>query len=532
MCKGVLGLTKRKNSFVEGAFILIAANLITKVIGALFKIPLGNLLGAEGMGVFSVAYNVYTTLFVIATAGLPVAISKLVAECLATGRQEETGQVLRVSLAAFSLFGLAAAALLWLGADQLTAWVGNPMAALAVRAVAPSLLFVSVLAVIRGYYQGLSDMVPTAVSQVLEALGKLLVGYGAACLLLGKGFGLPVAAAGAIGGVTFGSALSTVYLVGRCWKGRQAGRARDCRTPRRRILARIVSFAIPVTVGASVMSLTSLIDMTMVMNRLQDIGFSAKAANELYGSYSLAVTLFTLPQTLVMALAVSIVPVASAYYARGGGPAARKPVETGLRIAALIALPSSLGFVLLAEPILDLIYYSRPVESAAAAPLLAILGCAVFFVALVSLTNSVLQAVGRAHIPVYTMVAGALVKLAVNYLLVGMPWVNICGAPAGTVLCYATISVLNLAALRQAGIPVAYGRIYLRPLAATGLMGAFIQLIRLPVLGYLGARAGVVAVICLAALFYGLMLLALGAVPREDLQLLPGGERLCRLLRL
>ena len=188
MCKGVLGLTKRKNSFVEGAFILIAANLITKVIGALFKIPLGNLLGAEGMGVFSVAYNVYTTLFVIATAGLPVAISKLVAECLATGRQEETGRVLRVSLAAFSLFGLAAAALLWLGADQLTAWVGNPMAALAVRAVAPSLLFVSVLAVIRGYYQGLSDMVPTAVSQVLEALGKLLVGYGAACLLLGKGF--------------------------------------------------------------------------------------------------------------------------------------------------------------------------------------------------------------------------------------------------------------------------------------------------------------------------------------------------------
>ena len=137
------------------------------------------------MGVFSVAYNVYTTLFVIATAGLPVAISKLVAECLATGRQEETGRVLRVSLAAFSLFGLAAAALLWLGADQLTAWVGNPMAALAVRAVAPSLLFVSVLAVIRGYYQGLSDMVPTAVSQVLEALGKLLVGYGAACLLLG-----------------------------------------------------------------------------------------------------------------------------------------------------------------------------------------------------------------------------------------------------------------------------------------------------------------------------------------------------------
>ena len=111
MCKGVLGLTKRKNSFVEGAFILIAANLITKVIGALFKIPLGNLLGAEGMGVFSVAYNVYTTWFVIATAGRPVAISKLVAECLATGRQEETGRVLRVSLAAFSLFGLAAAAL-------------------------------------------------------------------------------------------------------------------------------------------------------------------------------------------------------------------------------------------------------------------------------------------------------------------------------------------------------------------------------------------------------------------------------------
>lgn len=532
--KGVLGLTKRRNSFVEGAFILIAANLATKVIGAIFKIPLGNMLGADGMGLFYVAYNIYTALFVISTAGLPVAISKMVSEANALGRPAEGRRILSVALTAFSAFGLLATGVLWFGAGAFTRLVGNSGAMLAVRAVAPSLFFVSVMSVIRGYYQGLADMVPTAVSQVLEALGKLVLGYLAAKMLLGAGYGLPVAAAGAIGGVTFGSAVSTLYLVGRHLLGRR-GAPKDgvgARVPRRSILKRIILISVPVMVGASVLSLTNLIDMAMVMNRLQDIGFSEEAANTLYGSYGLAQTLFNLPQTLVVALSVSIIPAVSAYYARRSRELAQRTIHSALRIASLIALPSAAGFLVLAGPILDLIYYSKPEDSATAAPLLAILGAAVFFVAMVSLTNSILQAVGRVHVPVYTMLIGGAVKLAVNYVLVGTPQVNISGAPIGTALCYVTIALLNLAALRRAGLPIAYAKVYLRPAIAAGLMGLFTWLIRDPVMALAGGRWGVLPVIALAALFYGLMLLAVRALPLEDVLLLPKGDKIAKILRL
>lgn len=527
-------MTKRRNSFVEGAFILIAANLITKVIGAIFKIPLGNMLGADGMGLFYVAYNIYTALFVISTAGLPVAISKMVSEANALGRQAESRRILTVALTAFSLFGLAATGVLWFGAGPFTRLVGNSAAFLAVRAVAPSLFFVSVMSVIRGYYQGLSDMVPTAVSQVLEALGKLVMGYLAASLLQRAGYGLPVAAAGAIAGVTFGSAVSTLYLVGRHLLGSRRG-PRAPKGPissRRAILKRIILISVPVMVGASVLSLTNLIDMAMVMNRLQDIGFSEGAANTLYGSYGLAQTLFNLPQTLVVALSVSIIPAISAAYARRNRELAQRTVNAALRIASLIALPSAAGFLVLAGPILDLIYYAKPEDSATAAPLLTILGAAVFFVAMVSLTNSILQAVGRVYVPVYTMLIGGGVKLAVNYVLVGTPAFNISGAPIGTALCYAVITLLNLIAIHRVGLPIAYAKVYARPAAAAALMGVFTWLIRDPVCALAGGRWGVLAVIALSAVFYGLMLLAVRALPREDVLLLPKGDKIAKILRL
>lgn len=524
---------KNNNSFLEGAVILIGANLATKIIGALFKIPLGNLLGAQGMGIFTVAYNVYAALFVISTAGLPVAISKLVAQAQALGRRRECRRILTVSLVAFSLLGLGAWGLLWWGADAFSQWVGNELAALAVRAVAPSLFFVSLLSVVRGYHQGLCNMVPTAVSQVLEALGKLLVGYGAALWLLKAGYGVEVAAAGAIAGVTVGSGAAALYLVLRPRSKAPRGPLgqEPCAGPFR-LLWSVLKLAIPVMLGASVLSLTNLIDMALVMNRLQDVGFSAGGANELYGSYSLAVTLFNLPQTLVTALGVSIIPVVSAAHAQGALHRTRRLVASGLRIASLLSLPAAAGFWVLSGPILDLMYYSRPQESATAAPLLAILGLAVPLVGLVSLTSALLQAVGLARIPVYTVGAGALVKLAVSYFLVGNPSWHIAGAPWGTLLCYGAIALLNLWALAHWGLGGHWGRLFARPLAATVLMGLFTGLLRQPLAGLLGDHLGLLVNIGLSAIFYGLMLLAVGALPREDVLLLPQGEKIARILRI
>jgi len=528
-----------KNSFIRGAFMLAAASLGAKVIGALFKIPLGNLLGGDGMGVFTIAYNIYTALFVVSTAGLAVAISKMVSEANALGRQDESRRIFYTALTAFSLLGLAFWIILWLEADAFAGLVGSSGAAAAVRAAAPSLFLVSVMSVIRGYYQGLSDMAPTAVSQILEALGKLIVGYGAAWLLLQAGYGLETAAAGAILGVTAGSLLGTLYLL-FCLRrrGLAGGSVANFLRPSRptaswrAILRRVFSISIPVMAGASALSLTNLIDMALVINRLRDIGFSQQAANSLYGSYNMVGALFNLPQTVVAALSISVIPVVSGYYSRRNLEKTRRTTSSALRIAALVSMPAGVGFWLLSEPILQLIYFARPQDSAAGAPLLSLLGLAVFFVALVSMTNSILQAMGLARVPVYTMLVGGLVKLLVSYILVGEPTVNIAGAPIGTACCYAAIALLNLGAIRRAGVPISYVRVFARPALAAGLMGVFASLFHAPAAWLFGPKIGVVLTVVLCVLFYGLMLAAVRALPKEDVLLLPRGERIAKLLRM
>ena len=211
---------------------------------------------------------------------------------------------------------------------------------------------------------------------------------------------------------------------------------------------------------------------------------------------------------------------------------ARRLSDSALEFAALLSLPAGVGFCLLGRPLLELIYFARPQDCALGAPLLVILGPGVFFVAMTTMTNAILQAMGRVRTPVYTLAAGALCKLGVTYVLTGKPTVHIGGAPWGTVCCYGLITLLNLRALYRAGMGVSWDKAFFRPALAAGLMGAFLVFLRLPVEGALGPRWGFAALTLSGAAFYGLMLLAVGALPREDILLLPGGKKLAKVLRL
>lgn len=527
---GVVAVAKRRSSFVEGALILGVSGVVTRIIGAFFKIPLGNLLGGSGMGAFTVAYQIYSALFLLSTAGLPVAISKMVAEARGRGCPGEGRRIFRVALGTFSLVGLLLSAGLWAAAPKVAALVGSPQAAPAVRAVAPSLFLVSVAAVIRGYHQGLGDMAPTAVSQVLEAVGKLAVGYGAAVFLLNRGCSPAQASAGAIGGVTVGSLLGCLYLL--LHPGEEGDENRDHGLSAGRCLVRLLAISLPVMAGSLVLSLSNLMDMAIVMNRLQDIGFSQQASGGLYGTYNMVATLFHLPQTLITALGVSLIPPLSGALSRKNRMLARRLSDSALEFAALLSLPAGVGFCLLGRPLLELIYFARPQDCALGAPLLVILGPGVFFVAMTTMTNAILQAMGRMRTPVYTLTAGALCKLGVTWVLTAKPTVHIGGAPWGTVCCYGLITLLNLRALHRAGMGVSWDKVFFRPALAAGLMGAFLILLRLPVEGALGPKWGFGALTLSGAAFYGLMLLAVGALPREDILLLPGGKKMAKILRL
>lgn len=522
---------KRQQSFVQGAAVLIAANLTVKVIGAVFRIPLDQLLGKSGMGLFNVAYVLYTTMLVISTAGLPVAVSKMVAESNSLGRTREARRIARTAGVVFAAVGAAFSGILYWGAETLSALVGNSAAAPAVRAIAPSVFCVALISVIRGYFQGLNDMKPTALSQLIEALGKLLLGYGLAYTASTRGLPLEQCAAAAVTGVTIGEIASAVYLVLRlCVRGRRPEAAlNDFVRPYGKLLHELFAVAIPITIGSSVMSLTNLLDVALVMNRLQSTGYTSAQANALYGAYSnRAITMFNLPQTVILGLAVSVLPVLSGAFARQNFTQASRTIGAAVRLTLLLAFPAGAGYLVLGEPIVDLLF---GIDSVSAGELLRILGLAVPMLAMVSLTNAILQAFGKPFAPVKNMLLGGAVKLAGNYFLIGS--IGIYGAPVSTVLCYAVIAAANLRAVGRCmpALPPVWESC-VPPLMASIGMGACARVMYTGFAPVLGSGGAVVLSIGSAAVIYIGLLRLLGALHREDILLMPCGEHLCLLLRL
>lgn len=523
---------EKKQSFVQGAFVLIAAGLMVKVIGALYKIPLQHLLLDEGMGWYSVAYQLYTAMFVISTAGVPAALSKMVAEAYAVGREKEITRTVRVAAGLFLSIGLVCSLLLWFGAEWICTLIGNPNAWYAVRAIAPAVFLVSVISIMRGYYQGLANMVPTAISQIIEALCKLGLGLGLAYLANQMGLEVPMVAAAAIVGITIGEAVAAVYLLIRTAIDRKKPRRSltDASRSQMEILRIMLCIAVPITVTSAVTSITTLVDTAMVMNRLQDAGYTAEQANELFGIYNAkAFTMFNLPQTLITALSTSVLPAVAGAYKRQNFTIASNTTGSAVRLAMLIALPAATGYLLLADPIIDLLYAG---DIATAAGLLRILAFAIPCVALVGLSNALLQAIGKVQVPLITMLIGMCLKLAINYTLVGMPTVNIYGAPIGTLVCYLTIATINLCILSKKIKLPAVGKPIGKTLAACVGMGAVASGSYAVLSGVVGSSVGVLLAIALAGVTYLALLLALGGLLREDVLLMPKGETLVRVLRI
>jgi len=533
----VLRLSKnRSRSFFEGAFILVLSNVIVKVIGALFNIPIVNMIGGDGNGIFTVAYYVYTAMFVISTAGLPVAVSKMVAEANALGKYGEVRRIFRVAVITFSIVGLAFTAVMMLGARWFVEIIGNSRAYYAVLAIAPAIFFVAIVSAFRGYFQGLSNMVPTAISQLIEAGGKLVFGLGLTYLLIRRGYPLEIVVAGSIGGVTLGTVFSALYIVlarVRGGSGLPEGAIETGEvSPYSDIARRLIKIAVPITIGSSVLSVTNLIDTAVVLNRLQDAGQTEVQANYTYGCYSMAVKMFNMPQALIVALAVSIIPAVAAAIVKRDHEKAASTIMAALRFTGIMALPCAAGLAVLSHPILSLLYYRRPEEVDMAAPLLVIIAPAVLLVALVSVGNAMLQAMGRVKVPMKTILIGGVVKLTTNYILVGTQGIEIYGAPIGTTLCYGTIALLDLIIIAREVRGVSVVRCFFKPFLASALMGVFTYFCYGPVRGMLGAKLGVVVTVGLSAVVYLIALIVLRALPREEVLMLPKGQKIAKLLRL
>ena len=516
----------KNQAFMKGAIILMIANILVNVIVAVFKIPLTYVLDKEGMGLFSSSYNMYAWMFVVATAGFPVAISRMVSVSRAKGNHREVKKILSGSLILMCAIGIAGTAVLYFGAEPLSNLMQNHEAAPGIAAVAPALFFVALMSVFRGYFQGNQDMMPTAMSEVIEALGKLVAGYYLAVLLLPKG--LPFASAGAVFGVTVGAFLGALLLVivflfkrGK----KEATPYADFGTTRTtgQIIIDLAKVAIPITIGASVFSLTSVIDMIMIMRRLQmSAGFSYDQAKVLWGSYSgYATPLFNMPPTVITAISISIVPAIAAAVTKKDMLFARRTAKTAVKMTTLFALPCAVGMSSLAGPILTLVYHDSFAESS-----LTLLSLAIVFVSLVMVTNAMLQAVGKENIPVRNMIVGGIIKIVVNYTLVGVPHININGAPIGSNLCYIAILFMNVYSIKkEIGVKFGIVQTVVKPVLSVAVM-TVTALSVYNIISFMGNTIATLVAICSAGFMYLVMLFILGAISRDDMEMIPKSEKL------
>ena len=524
----------KKQNFLGGAVILTGAVAIVKVFSALYKIPLGNILDREGMAHFYVAYNIYNLLLILSTAGLPLAVSRLVSEASALGRDNQKRRILRVGFALFLGLGLLFGGVMFFATRPLTILLHDSLAYWSIKALSPAVLCVCLMSAIRGYTQGEGNMLPTAASEIVEALGKLLVGLTLAWYLLSRGAASEIGSAGAIAGVTAGTAAGFLsllwYMLRRC--SHPAGHDRP--EPVSVILRRILSIGIPITVGAAGLSLITLLDQSVVMGCLQNtLGLSEHDAAALYGEYTFGMTLSNLPPSFVYPVVISLVPAISGALTRGNQLSAARNTTTAFRIVALLALPAGVGLSVLAGPILHLLYPAVPETAAAAAYYLQILGYSSIFVCMMVLTNGILQAYGKEYVPIFTLLAGGAMKVAVNYLTVGNPSIGIKGAPVGTLYCYVLITVLNLIAIRRY-VPQRpdYYKIFGKPLLATAAMGLCAWASYRFFSGLLPGRVATLLAVLLAACVYGVLILLLRVISRQDLLPLPHGEKIARFLHI
>ena len=533
-------------SFLKGAAILAAAGLIAKFIGAAFRIPLTYVVGAKGMGLYQMAFPIYTFLLVASTSGLPVAISKMVSEKMAQNDRRGAHRIFVVAFRILFWLGLVTFLALAAGSYGLALIIGNPKSFYSILAIAPSLFLVSVMSAFRGYFQGLQIMSPTALSQLVEQAGRLVIGLVLAALFMS--YGVEFGAAGAILGVTLSSILALLFLVClyvshiRNFRGdhRLTGK-RGLESSNRQIAVRIMKIALPVTFGASIMPFVNLADKLMVVNILRltinpqsNVFFTVGEATGLYGILTAYVNpLANMPLLFTVALAMSLVPAISESFALRDKPGIDRKITAGIHVTVLIALPAAVGMFVLSEPIIGFLYRALPdSEILKAAGILSISAVGIFFLAMIQTLTAALQGINRIMIPVRNLCIGAGFKLVITFLLVRIPEINVAGAAVGTVVCYAIAAFLNLLELRKyIKFTSRWRDILLKPALAAILMAFCARIVFDSVfVSIANPHYSLMAAMLAGALLYFAVLLLTGSIKREDLELIPAGKKVGRFL--
>ena len=512
--------TKRKDrSLILGVMALSAAGVLVKVAGLLFRVPLTKMIGSSGMGYFNSAYTIWSFFYLISTAGLPVALSILVSKARATNDIQKCRKLLTVALRIFSALGFALSLIMLLFAGTLSKLISNPGAKYSIAAIAPSVLLTCVISAYRGYFQGFQNMVPTALSQLAEALGKLGFGLLFAHAALVSGADAGKAAAAAISGVTLSSALALLLLIicKALFKEDKGGEKCVC-VSSKRLAGRLIKISLPISASFAVTSLSGLLDLAIVMRRLQSVGYTAGLSNAIYGGYTaMSVPLFNLPSVLITPIACSAVPFIAKAAASGDLDGVKKSADGCFKYAMIISAPAGIGLSVFSERILSLMFGKT--AAAGEAGMLALLSLSLPFAAITNVTAAIMQACGRTKLPIISMSAGSAAKLISAWLLIGRYGMS--GTPLSTLICYLTITALNLLLLRSVlKIKTDLFKTGLPALILAGLSVAA-ALILLNMMTGIPESAGTLAAVAFAAVIYLVLLLGTRVISPAELEGFP-----------
>jgi stage V sporulation protein B len=525
-----------QKSFFRGALILSIAGIISKVLGAIYRIPFARLVGDEGVGLYQMAYPFYTMILAVSTAGIPLAISKLVAERHFQKDENAIKRVFWLSMSLLLITGTLASFGLYYSADVIAINIlKEPRAALSLKAIAPAILFTSAMSTLRGYFQGFQTMTPTALSQVFEQMVRVTTVFLAAFYLLP--LGVEYAAAGATFGAASGGFAGLVLLwIIFIWNNRKKNNIYlrndnlSARETSWDIIKQIIYLAIPISIGGLVLPLMQTMDTFLVPLRLQAAGFTTQEATGLYGQLSgMAGAIINLPFIITTALAASLVPAVADSLASGRENAIRGQFSSAMLLAIIIVLPATVGLLVLAEPISQLLYD----EPAAGIPL-AWLAPAVLAVGIYQTSTGTLQGLGKPVIPVISLLIGALIKGGLTFVLTAIPSMGIKGAALATVIGFMVAALRNLYIVTNL-VTFKWFKFndhLLKPIISVIIMG-FSVLASYNKLLTIGVKEEIstLTAIAIGGSVYFLVLILIGGIKAQDIKRVPGiGNKLASIL--
>ncbi len=523
-----------RQSVIKGAFILSVAGFGVRFIGLGLRVALNAFIGDEGLGLYGLAYPIYGTLLALSTAGIPVAISKLVSQYMTKKDYHGAYRVFRIALFFVTTSGLIVSIVMFFSAPYLALHIAkDPNAFYPIAAIAPAVFFTSVMACFRGFFQGQQQMIPTAISQIIEQFFR--VGTALVLVVLLLPMGLEFAAAGATFGAVAGALAGLLFLLFLYFKDRTSHLSRTVpeitmgNPSNKEMLRNLLAISLPITLSHLVTPLQSLIDLFTVLIRLEHLGLGESRRLALYGQLtSMAGPIIHIPQILTVAIAVSLLPAISEASALNNNRLVRFRSSLALRLSIILGLPAAVGIYILATPITVLLFQNQE-----AGKPLAFISLAVLFIAMYQTSSAILQGLGKTHIPLINLIIGAGTKVFCNWFLVAIPALNINGAAIGSVIGFFVSSTLNLYRLRSlTGLKLDYNRTFIKPAFSGIFMGLAVYLSYTHTMAYLAEPAGsfsyglsnalsTMGAVGVGVVSYGLALFILGALDKDDLLMIP-----------